>query len=360
VIEQSLYFALGFLAAALLSLAILPAFWRRAYRLSRREIEATLPLSPKEIAAERDQLRAKFAIERVQLEQQVEAVKAAKQRDMRDKGSKSVAIAELEDTLSARREDISRLETRVAGLETTLSDTDADRATVRQALSVREAELATLQGVYGQLQQSHGTTSDIAAQRSIEIAAHKTNMEAQLMRIEEIDRIAKNARIELKARTDEGRATERSLREAEKDRAILTRKLESAEDIAERRAAAIAERDAKLDVLQEKAITFAKAGKELEAALKQEARKTATIEAQLQERDQTITRLREDARQTASDLSKSIEKLRSDRQKLQADLSETRAKAAVLQRELNGLKRASGGSDLRAAGSGGRIAKQGS
>ena len=55
-------FALGFLAASLCGLLLLPALNARAARLERRRAEARLPLSPAEIAAERDFLRAQFAL----------------------------------------------------------------------------------------------------------------------------------------------------------------------------------------------------------------------------------------------------------------------------------------------------------
>ena len=51
-------FALGFLLCGLLTLLFLPAFWRRAVRLSVRRVEMQMPLSMSEIVAERDQLRA--------------------------------------------------------------------------------------------------------------------------------------------------------------------------------------------------------------------------------------------------------------------------------------------------------------
>ncbi|HEY8578608.1 MAG TPA: hypothetical protein VIL72_01885, partial [Beijerinckiaceae bacterium] len=73
-IEQLMIFALGFLSAGLLSLLFLPAFWRRAMRLSRRRLEMQMPLSMDEIVAERDQLRAEFAAERRRLEQAHEAL----------------------------------------------------------------------------------------------------------------------------------------------------------------------------------------------------------------------------------------------------------------------------------------------
>ncbi len=52
-VEQIMIFALGFLCAGLLTLLFLPAFWRRAMTLSRRQIEMQIPLSMAEVVAER-------------------------------------------------------------------------------------------------------------------------------------------------------------------------------------------------------------------------------------------------------------------------------------------------------------------
>ena len=49
---------LGACGASLVWLAIWPALTRRTERLARRRIEAGLPMSVAEFAAERDQLRA--------------------------------------------------------------------------------------------------------------------------------------------------------------------------------------------------------------------------------------------------------------------------------------------------------------
>lgn len=62
VIENAMYFTLGFLAAVLLAIAIGPAFWRRAVRLTKRRIEAATPVTLAEFRADKDKLRAEFAI----------------------------------------------------------------------------------------------------------------------------------------------------------------------------------------------------------------------------------------------------------------------------------------------------------
>ena len=85
-------FALGVLVASLLALAIAPAFWWRAIRLSKRRLEMQLPLSPEEILAGRDLLRAEFAVERSQLEQKAEALNRVHAADMAELGRRAAII----------------------------------------------------------------------------------------------------------------------------------------------------------------------------------------------------------------------------------------------------------------------------
>ncbi|HEY8139198.1 MAG TPA: hypothetical protein VIF61_15255, partial [Methylocystis sp.] len=77
-IEQAMYFALGLLVAGLGMLMFLPAFWRRAMRLSMRRLQMLAPLSREQAIAQRDLLRAEFALRERRLEQEMDAIKASK------------------------------------------------------------------------------------------------------------------------------------------------------------------------------------------------------------------------------------------------------------------------------------------
>ena len=61
-IENIMFLALGFLVAGLLAIAIVPAIVRRAIRLTRRRVEASTPMTLNEFRADKDKLRAEFAI----------------------------------------------------------------------------------------------------------------------------------------------------------------------------------------------------------------------------------------------------------------------------------------------------------
>lgn len=122
-------FSLGFLVAALLALAIAPAFWHRAFRLATRRLEMLLPVSAREVLAGRDLLRAELAVEQRKLEQKVEDLGAVHAEDMAELGRRAVSIAEKDAKLEALAE--------------TLADRDAEIDDLRHALKAAADELAS-------------------------------------------------------------------------------------------------------------------------------------------------------------------------------------------------------------------------
>ncbi len=74
-IQSTLFFILGFLCAAFLVLVVAPAFWRRAVKLTRKRIEASMPLTLNEIHAEADSVRAEAAMTIRRLEINVKTLK---------------------------------------------------------------------------------------------------------------------------------------------------------------------------------------------------------------------------------------------------------------------------------------------
>lgn len=102
-IEQAMFFALGFLAAGLFTLMFLPAFWRRAMRLSLRRLNMLTPLSIEKMAAERDLLRGELAVRYRRLEQQMAAVRATRAQDLVEIGRNAARVAQLDGELTEAR-----------------------------------------------------------------------------------------------------------------------------------------------------------------------------------------------------------------------------------------------------------------
>ncbi len=120
-IEPLLFFALGLLAAAFIWLLLLPAFWRRATRITRRALEQSLPLTPNEITAERDRLRARFA---------VEAALSAR-REEKARADLVAARAETGERLRAEAEHLST----IAARERLLADREVELTTLREQVA---------------------------------------------------------------------------------------------------------------------------------------------------------------------------------------------------------------------------------
>jgi hypothetical protein len=114
--------ALGFLAANLLALLIAPAFWARAVRLTTRRIKETMPLTEAEIRADKDRLRAEFAIKLHQLESETEQMRLAAARQSIDLNRRDAAINELEAEIERFRAEAEEAKNARRVLEQTLSD----------------------------------------------------------------------------------------------------------------------------------------------------------------------------------------------------------------------------------------------
>src|SRR3974390_609224 len=94
-VEPIMYFAIGFLVASLLGLVLVPLIHNRAVRLTMRRLEAATPFSMAEIQAEKDQLRAEFAMSTRRLEMSIEQLKTKTTSQLGELGKKSAAITKL-------------------------------------------------------------------------------------------------------------------------------------------------------------------------------------------------------------------------------------------------------------------------
>ncbi|MGH6793986.1 MAG: hypothetical protein ACREDD_08040 [Methylocella sp.] len=123
-----MFFALGFFAAGLIALAVAPAFWARAIRLSTRRLEMQLPLSPEEIRAGRDLLRAEFAVERRRLEQKLETLNLVHAADMAELGRRAAIVSHQDAALLALSQVDSERRAELGALQRALAETSAELA----------------------------------------------------------------------------------------------------------------------------------------------------------------------------------------------------------------------------------------
>src|ERR1700738_4409220 len=94
-IESIMYFAIGFFAAGLTVLAVVPLIHGRAVRLTTRRLEAALPASMAEVRAEKDVLRAEFAMSTRRLEIKIEQLTTNSAGQLAELGRNADAVNRL-------------------------------------------------------------------------------------------------------------------------------------------------------------------------------------------------------------------------------------------------------------------------
>ena len=207
-IEPIMYFGIGFLAAALIGLVVVPLVHGRAVRLTMRRLEAATPLSMAEIQADKDQLRAEFAMSTRRLEMSVEQLKTRSTSQLAELGKKGDAINRLKIELGEKTAAIFALEARDKSLRDQLRATEEEFAVktsdvhdAQRALSDKQADLAKLMSELDE-------RSILANSQKIEIVALKTQVDALKERLDGAGRELKTVedrrdaeRIELKAAT---------------------------------------------------------------------------------------------------------------------------------------------------------------
>jgi hypothetical protein len=147
-IELMMFVGIGFLLACLLVVGVIPLVHARAVRLTTRRLEAMNPLSIAEIQADKDLLRAEFAMLTRRLERSVDELKAKTTSQLLEIGRKSEAIGRLKLELGEKAAQLFALGAKEMRLAEDLRSTQADLAAktgalarTERALASREAEL---------------------------------------------------------------------------------------------------------------------------------------------------------------------------------------------------------------------------
>src|SRR5262249_14708629 len=123
-----MYMGIGFLFAALTLVAVIPSIHDRAVRLTTSRLRATLPQSMEEIQANKDLLRAEFAVSTCRVEKWLEQLKRksadqvvglGKRADVInrlkvDRGTLKVELDETNDLLEALKADKNSLRAQFA------------------------------------------------------------------------------------------------------------------------------------------------------------------------------------------------------------------------------------------------------
>lgn len=297
-VQSVLFFVLGFLCAGFLALMIAPAIWRRAVMLTRKRIEGSMPLTLAEIQAEKDRIRAEFAMATRRLEMSVKALREKSAEQLVEIGRGREALKELAlgrkdkeqalSALAAKGEDLRQRKDQLQLLSDRLAQTE-------HALEKRVLELKKLEHMYDD-------ASFSSSSRQIELVAR----ESELQKLADDISVLRGQRKEADRRQQEIAAESKAARDALKAEKKRTGELDKKID---RLLATLADREDKLE-RREKEIA------RLREMLKSESVENASAAVRLVGAQGSQAEVA-----VKGDMEKAIARLDSDREQLEARLT---------------------------------------
>jgi chromosome segregation ATPase len=213
-IEPIMYLAIGFLISMLCGLMIVPLVHNRAVRLTTRRLEAATPLSMAEIQADKDQLRAEFAMSARRLEMSVEQLKNRTTSQLAELGKKTDAINRMKIELGEKNATIFALEAREKAVKEQLRATEEEFAARTEALRMAEQALNEKQSDLAKLNAELNDRSVVAESRQVELVTVRTHVEQLRNRVGDAERDFAATQARLTQERGESEAATRELLEA--------------------------------------------------------------------------------------------------------------------------------------------------
>ena len=228
-IEAIMFFALGFLAASLIALVLLSAVWHRAVRLTTRRIEGAIPVSMAEIQADKDQLRAEFAMSTRRLEASVEQLKLKTTDQLAEIGRKTDVVRQLKSDVEETTAAVTSLEAQERALRDKLRATEEELSAKSRELHEAEGHLSSKLNELSQINRTLSEKSIEADSQRVEIVALETQCDTLKHRVVDLERDVAATEERLAEERGVVERTARTLAEEREKVENLTRRLADTE-----------------------------------------------------------------------------------------------------------------------------------
>ena len=330
-IEPIMYLAIGFLVSMLFGLMIVPLVHNRAVRLTTRRLEAATPLSMAEIQADKDQLRAEFAMSARRLEMNVEQLKNKTTSQLAELGKKSDAINRMKIELGEKNATIFSLEAREKAVKEQLRATEEEFAAKTELLRNAEQALTDKRAELDKINHELNDRSMTADSRQVELVAVRTQIEELKGRVGDAEK--------------EFSTTQARLAQERADSERATQELSEARSRVENLSQRVTDLDRQLIVQVKEAEMLGNRVNDLEARLATQGKLLAEREyennqlRQANENTDRATReLREEIAAANGGKSPIVEKLRAEKAAVEEQLRVARDERAKLQRDINAIQ----------------------
>jgi chromosome segregation ATPase len=213
-IEPIMYLAIGFLVSMLFGLMIVPLVHNRAVRLTTKRLEAATPLSMAEIQADKDQLRAEFAMSARRLEMSVDQLKNKTTSQLAELGKKSDAINRMKIELGEKNATIFSLEAREKAVKEQLRATEEEFTAKTQSLREAETALKDKQEELARINHELSDRSMMAETRQVELVAVRAQIDELKNRVGDAEKEFASTQARLEQERGESDRASRELAEA--------------------------------------------------------------------------------------------------------------------------------------------------
>jgi chromosome segregation ATPase len=332
-IEPIMYLAIGFLVSMLFGLMIVPLVHNRAVRLTTRRLEAATPLSMAEIQADKDQLRAEFAMSARRLEMSVDQLRNKTTSQLAELGKKSDAINRMKIELGEKNATIFSLEAREKAVKEQLRATEEEFAAKTEMLRGAESALTDKQAELARINHELSARSMMADSRQVELVAVRTQIEELKGRVGDAEK--------------EFTATQARLAQERTESENVTRELTDARGRVENLSQRVNDLDRQLIVQVKEAEMLGNRVNDLEGRLATQGKLLAEREYennQLKQANTAAERIMMDLRNELATTSSSgassaaLEKLRNEKAAVEEQLRVARDERAKVQRDINAIQ----------------------
>jgi chromosome segregation ATPase len=330
-VEPIMYLAIGFLVSMLFGLMIVPLVHNRAVRLTTRRMEAATPLSMAEIQADKDQLRAEFAMSARRLEMSVDQLKHKTTSQLAELGKKSDAINRMKIELGEKNAAIFAFEAREKAVKEQLRATEEEFAAKTEALRGAERALTDKQSELARINSQLSDRSMMADTRQVELVAVRAQIDALKNRVGDAEK--------------EFAATQTRLAHERGESEIATRELTEARGRVENLSQRVTDLDRQLIVQVKEAEMLGNRVTDLEARLATQGKLLAERDYennQLRQQNAAAERAVRELHDEIAGLSggklPAIERLRAEKAAVEEQLGIARDERAKLQRDINAIQ----------------------
>lgn len=320
-IEPIMYVAIGFLVACMLVIGVIPVVHARAVRLTTRRLEAMTPMSMAEIQADKDQLRAEFAMSTRRLEMSVDQMKAKTTSQLAEIGKKSEAIGRIKLELSEKTAALFALEAREKQLTDDLHEIRQQRDEKAAALDETARLLEQARAQLASLTSSVNDSSLTVDSQRVELVTSRAQIEVLKGQVESYDKESRDLHERLAIETTAADATRHALQDEMAKNEVLANR--------------VAELERQIVAQTTEAEVLGRRVQELLASEhSSDSLRNEAISAQ-----QTVASLRAELANADNRRRTALDALESERAALESQLRQSQAERDKLQGEIVAMKR---------------------